>query len=120
VGDNLKVRVPTGSPAPKFRRGDTIPVNVKYDYKGMAQEARFKFELGTGVYPTYFSKYTWSPEISIQLAAAMDWESREFDSTFKIPTSLDLGLYNTRGTLRTISDVTQEIDTDWSAIEVVA
>lgn len=105
------------SPAPKFRPGDKILVDAKYDYMGMPQNAMFKFELGTGIYPIFTSKYAWA-EVQVPVAGAMGWSSRQFSTDFTVP-NIEKGVYSTRGTLRTVDDVTQEIDTDWSVLEIV-
>lgn len=104
-------------PAPKFRPGDKILVDVKYDYKGVPQNVMFKFELGTGVYPIFSSKHTFS-EVQVSVASAMDWDGRQFNTSFATP-NIAKGVYSTRGTLRTVEDVTQEIDTDWSVLEII-
>ena len=108
-----------------FRRGDSIPVHVEYEYKGIPQNGKFKFEVAKYDLTPWNSIKTW-PEVDVtDIPGAMDWEPLEFDTAFVIPSNMPLGSYATRGTLRTLIDVTKEDEIDWElgslgVLEIIA
>jgi len=115
----LTIGKETGSPGvPQFRPGDKIPAHVEYDYKGLDQDAKLTFSIGTGVYPTYNVKNTW-PDVTIALEGSMDWLGRSIDAQFTIPTTMAKGTYSARVRLKTVTKVTEETDTEWGALEIV-
>ncbi len=98
--------------------GDKVPFTAPYDYKGKAQSGRLTISLGTGVYPSFFTKYTFSP-ISVSFNEAMDWQGGVINGQFTLPSTLEPGqTYSVRAKLEAISDYTQETDTDWGVITI--
>lgn len=109
-----------GADIPIFQRGSTMPVHVAFNYRGLPQNGKFKFEIGGGVWPTFTPEKTYSEVDVTGIDGAMDFEAREFEAQYVIPTNISLGVKSIRGTLRTLTDVTDEKDTRYSAIEIVA
>ncbi|GAI63409.1 unnamed protein product, partial [marine sediment metagenome] len=96
-----------------YNIGDKVPFTAPYEYKGKAQSGRLTISLGTGVYPSFFTKHTFSP-ISISFNEAMDWQGGVINGRFTLPSTLKPGqTYSVRAKLEAISDYTQETDTDW-------
>lgn len=95
--------------------GDRVSYNAPYEYKGKAQSGWLTISLGTGVYPSFFTKHTF-PRIAVSFSEAMDWTPGKLTGSFILPTTLVPGqTYNTRAKLET-ADGKQEIDTDWGMI----
>ncbi|MBA7685579.1 hypothetical protein ES703_94004 [subsurface metagenome] len=100
--------------------GDRISFSAPYKYKGMRQSGQLVLELGTGVYPTFYPVVRYSP-MPVAFAEAMDWESRSLSGTFVLTEALEPGrTYSVRAKLETLTDKTQETDTDWGVITIVA
>ena len=98
--------------------GDKVPFTAVYEYEGKAQRGRLTISLGTGIYPSFFTKHTYSP-VAIDFEESMDWRGGTIDGNFTLPTTLEPGqTYSVRAKLEAISDYTQETDTDWSAFDV--
>ena len=98
--------------------GDKVPFTAVYEYKGKAQSGRLTISLGTGIYPSFSTKYTYSP-ISVDFEESMDWRGGTIDGNFTLPPTLEPGqTYSVRAKLEAISDYTQETDTDWSAFNI--
>jgi len=101
-----------------YNIGDKVPFTAPYEYKGKAQSGRLTISLGTGVYPSFFTKHTFSP-ISVSFNEAMDWRGGVIDGRFTLPTTLEPGqTYSVRAKLEAISDYTQETDTDWGVLTI--
>lgn len=97
--------------------GDTVGYEAPYDYKGKAQSGWLTISLGTGVYPSFFTKHTFS-RIRVSFDEAMDWTSGYLSGHFTLPTTLELGqTYSVRAKLET-DDGKQETDTDWGVITI--
>ncbi len=111
-------------PAPGFKAtsgtydiGDSVPWTMVYQYKGKAQGGWLTISLGTGVYPSFFTKHTF-PRIRVSFDEAMDWMPGELSGNFTLPTALEPGqTYSVRAKLET-DDGKQETDTDWGVIEI--
>ncbi|MBA7702688.1 hypothetical protein ES703_111457 [subsurface metagenome] len=98
--------------------GDTVPFTAPYDYKGIAQSGQLTISLGTGVYPSFFTKHTYSP-IPVTFEEAADWEHRGLEGSITLPPGLEPGqTYSVRAKLETLTVKTQETDTDWSAFDI--
>ncbi|GAI76997.1 unnamed protein product, partial [marine sediment metagenome] len=101
-----------------YNMGDKVPFTAPYEYKGKAQSGRLTISLGTGVYPSFFTKHTFSP-VSVSFGEAMDWQGRVIDGQFTLPSTLESGqTYSVRAKLEAISDYTQETDTDWGVLAI--
>ena len=110
---NLDFQVEEGT----YDIGDSVPYDAPYEYKGKTQGGWLTISLGTGVYPSFFTKYTYSRK-AVSFSEAMDWTSGEFFGTFILPATLEPGqTYNTRAKLET-ADGAQIIDTDWGVISI--
>lgn len=111
-------------PAPGFEAtpgtynlGDRVPWSMVYQYKGKAQGGWLTISLGTGVYPSFFTKHTFS-RVSVSFDEAMDWTLGNLSGNFTLPTTLERGqTYSVRAKLET-ADGAAEIDTDWGVITV--
>ncbi|MBA7680830.1 hypothetical protein ES703_89151 [subsurface metagenome] len=98
--------------------GDRVPFSASYKYRGKRQSGQLVLELGTGVYPTFYSKVRYAP-MPVEFAEAMDWESRSLSGTFILTEALEPGrTYSVRAKLETLIDRTQETDTDWGVITI--
>jgi len=104
-----------------YKIGDTVPFSLSYEYKGKSQSGRLVLSLGTGVYPSFFTVQTYSP-MAVAFAESMDWVRKTITGgTFVLTAALEPGkTYNTRAKLETLEDLTQETDTDWGVITIVA
>ncbi|GAI64721.1 unnamed protein product, partial [marine sediment metagenome] len=101
-----------------YNMGDKVPFTAPYEYKGKAQGGHLTISLGTGAYPSFYTKHTFSP-ISVSFNEAMDWRGGVIDGRFTLPTTLEPGqTYSVRVKLEAISDYTQETDTDWGVITI--
>ena len=97
--------------------GDRVSYNAPYEYKGKAQSGWLTIYLGTGVYPSFFIKYTY-PRLAVSFSEAMDWTPGQLSGSFVLPSGLVAGqTYNVRGKLET-ADGAQIIDTDWGVISI--
>ena len=100
-----------------YNLGERVPFDAPYDYKGKAQRGWLTISLGTGVYPSFFTKHTFSRQ-SVFFDEAMDWTSDRLSGRFTLPTTLELGqTYSVRAKLET-EDGAREIDTDWGVITI--
>lgn len=98
--------------------GDRVPFSASYKYQGKRQSGQLVLELGTGVYPTFYSRVIYSP-MAVAFEEAMDWESRRLEGTFLLTEGLEPGqTYSMRAKLETLVDRTQETDTDWGVIAI--
>ncbi len=98
--------------------GEKVPFTAPYDYKGKAQSGRLTIFLGTGVYPSFFTKHTFSP-VSVSFKESMDWRGGVINGQFTLPSTLKPGqTYSVRAKLEAISDYTQETDTDWGVLKI--
>jgi len=98
--------------------GANVPFTAPYDYKGIEQEGQLVIEIGTGVYPTFNSVYTYAP-IPVHFDVAAEWERRGLSGDITLPDTLITGqTYSVRAKLETLEIRTQEIDTDWSAFDI--
>lgn len=98
--------------------GEQVPFTALFDYIGKAQSGRLTIYLGTGVYPTFYTKYAFDP-ITISFNKSMNWQSFAITGKITLPPSLEPGqTYSVQAKLEATSDFTQEIDTDWGAIKV--
>ena len=110
---NFDIQVQGGT----YDLGDTVSFTAPYEYKGKAQGGRLTISLGTGVYPSFTTKYTFS-SISVNFEESADWVSKTLSGNFKLPTNLEPGqTYSVRAKLET-NDGKQETDTDWGVIKV--
>ena len=97
--------------------GDRVGYTAPYEYKGKAQGGWLTISLGTGVYPSFFTKYTY-PRKAITFNEAIDWVSRQLSGSFTLPTTLESGqTYSVRAKLET-ADGKQETDTDWGVLTI--
>lgn len=113
---NVDFSVPKGT----YEIGDNVPFTLSYEYKGRQQRGQLSISIGTGVYPTFNPVVNLSP-MSVDFGQSMDWASHSFSGTFALTGALEAGrMYNTRAKLETLEDRTQEIDTDWSVIDIAA
>lgn len=104
--------------AGEYEIGDYVNFSIEYEYRGKAQQGQLVLYIGTGVYPTFTTKKTYSA-MPISFEEAMDWTKETISGTFVIPSGLAAGqTYSMRGKLETLEDTTQEIDTDWSVITI--
>jgi len=98
-----------------YEIGDRVSYSAPYEYKGKAQGGWLTIYLGTGVYPSFFIKYTY-PRRAVSFSEAMDWTPSQLSGSFILPTTLVPGqTYNVRAKLET-ADGKQETDTDWGVI----
>ena len=103
-----------------FDPGSTASVIATGRYRGRAQGGSITISLGTGVPPTFFSRFT-VPIIPVNFNEAYDWQDFSFRANFTIPTNVELGqTYNLRATIQTFMEPTQETETDWGVIEITA
>lgn len=103
-----------------YNIGDKVPFTAPYDYKGIAQDGQLTISIGTGVYPSFFTKHTFAP-IRVRFEAAADWETRGLNGNITLPDVLEPGqTYSVRARLETLTVKTQETDTDWSAFDIKA
>jgi len=110
---NFDIQVQGGT----YDLGDTVSFTAPYEYKGKAQGGRLTISLGTGVYPSFTTKYTFS-SISVNFEESADWVSKTLSGNFKLPTNLEPGqTYSVRAKLET-NDGKQETDTDWGVIKI--
>lgn len=110
---NLKFQAVRGT----YDLGDKVPYEVAFDYKGKGQGGSLTILLGTGIYPSFFTKHTF-PQVRVSFEEAYDWRAHQLSGTFTIPSTLEHGqTYSVRATLRT-DDGAQEIDTDWTVITI--
>ncbi|MBA7544052.1 hypothetical protein ES705_36398 [subsurface metagenome] len=101
-----------------YNIGDKVPFTAPYEYKGKAQSGRLTISLGTGVYPSFFTKHTFAP-VSVSFKESMDWQGGVINGQFTLPSTLEPGqTYSVRAKLEAISDYTQETDTDWGIITI--
>jgi len=99
--------------------GDRVGYTAPYEYKGKAQGGWLTISLGTGAYPSFFTKHTFA-RVAVSFEQAMDWASGQLSGSFTLPTTLEPGqTYNVRAKLET-ADGKQETDTDWSAFDITA
>jgi len=111
-------------PAPGFEAtpgtydiGDRVPWSMVYQYKGKAQGGYLTISLGTGTYPSFFTKHTFS-RVAVSFWEAMDWASGQLSGSFTLPPTLKPGqTYSVRAKLET-ADGAQETDTDWGVITI--
>jgi len=104
-----------------FDPGSVGSFTATCQYKGRAQGGAIKIELGTGVAPTFFSKFRLMPEIAVSFSESQDWRDFSFRGNFTIPTTAEKGQkYNLRGKIETFFDPTDESETDWGVIEITA
>ncbi|MBA7702363.1 hypothetical protein ES703_111127 [subsurface metagenome] len=97
--------------------GDRVPWTMVYQYKGKAQGGYLTISLGTGVAPSFFTKYTF-PRVAVSFDEAMDWTSSQLSGRLTLPTTLETGqTYSVRAKLET-ADGAQETDTDWGVITI--
>lgn len=100
-----------------YKLGERVSFSAPYEYKGKAQSGYLTISLGTGVYPSFFTKHTF-PRISVTFKEAMDWTAGSLSGNFTLPTTLVPGqTYNVRAKLKT-ADGAQETDTDWGVITI--
>ena len=100
--------------------GDSVPFTGPYEYKGIAQSGRLTISLGTGVSPTFSTKYTYPP-IAVTFNEAIDWIGGTVSGSFKLPTTLEPGqTYSVRAKLEALTQPTQETDTDWGVLTITA
>lgn len=100
-----------------YNLGSGVPYDAPYEYKGKAQVGYLTISLGTGVYPSFFTKYTF-PRKGLSFDEAADWTPGELSGAFILPATLELGqTYSIRAKLET-ADGKQETDTDWGAIKI--
>lgn len=100
-----------------YNIGDVVPYEARYEYRGKAQSGKLTISLGTGVYPSFFTKHTFPPEI-VSFNEAYDWTPGLFSGNFTLPTTLEQGqTYSIRAKLET-DDGKQETDTDWGVIVI--
>ncbi|GAJ12354.1 unnamed protein product, partial [marine sediment metagenome] len=98
--------------------GARVSFTAPYDYKGKAQSGRLTISLGTGVYPSFFTKHTFAP-LSVSFKESMNWQSGVINGQFTLPSTLEPGqTYSVRAKLEAISDYTQETDTDWGVLTI--
>jgi len=87
-------------------------------YKGRAQGGSLKVEMGTGLAPTFFSRFTVAT-IPVSFSESFDWQDFSFRGNFTIPTNVEKGTkYNIRGTIQTTMEPTKESESDWGVIEI--
>jgi len=97
--------------------GDRVSYSAPYEYKGKAQGGWLTIYLGTGVYPSFFTRHTF-PRIALSFGEAMDWTPGQLSGSFVLPSGLVAGqMYNVRAKLET-ADGKQIIDTDWGMITI--
>ncbi|GAJ10588.1 unnamed protein product, partial [marine sediment metagenome] len=81
--------------------GDSVPWTMVYQYKGKAQGGWLTISLGTGAYPSFFTKHTF-PRVSVSFDEAMAWTPGSLSGSFTLPTTLEPGqTYNVRAKLET-------------------
>ncbi|MBA7610073.1 hypothetical protein ES703_17278 [subsurface metagenome] len=101
-----------------YNIGDKVPFTAAYDYKGIAQDGQLTISIGTGVYPTFNTVYTY-PAKPVTFAEAADWLTRGLEGSITLPGVLEPGqTYSVRAKLETLTVPTQETDTDWSAFDI--
>lgn len=100
-----------------YNLGQSVPYTAPYKYKGKAQGGYLTISLGTGVYPSFFTKHTFA-KIRVTFAEAVAWKSDSLSGSFTLPTTLEPGqTYSTRAKLET-DDGAQETDTDWTVFSI--
>jgi len=103
-----------------YQEGDTVPFTGPYEYKGPAQPGQLTISLGTGVYPSFYTKHTYPPS-AVGFAASDGWSFNQLSGSIVIPPGLEPGqTYSVRARLEGLTEKTQEIDTDWSAFDLLA
>jgi len=112
---NFDFRAQSGT----YSLGASVPFDAPYEYKGKAQSGWLTISLGTGAYPSFFTKHTFS-RLRVNFNEAMDWASGQLTGSFTLPTTLQAGqTYSVRAKLET-DDGKQETDTDWGVITIEA
>ena len=97
--------------------GDDVSWDLLYKYKGKAQSGWLTISLGTGIYPSFSTKHTFS-RVSVELNEAVDWDQRHWSGKFTLPTILEPGqTYSVRLKLET-GDGIQEIGTEYGAVAI--
>lgn len=97
--------------------GAVVPFTASYKYKGKAQSGWLTISLGTGVYPSFFTKHTFA-RTAVSFVESMDWAPGYLSGNFALPTTLEQGqTYSVRAKLET-ADGVQETDTDWGVITI--
>ena len=100
-----------------YNLGDSVPFTASYKYKGKAQGGWLTISLGTGVSPSFSTKYTF-PQRAVSFSQAMDWTTGYLSGSFTLPTTLVPGqTYSVRAKLET-ADGVQETDTDWGVLTI--
>ena len=102
-----------------YQEGDTVPFTGPYEYKGIAQPGRLTISFGTGLFPSFFTKYTYPP-VPVGFAASIGWTFNELVGSVVIPPGLEPGqTYSVRARLESLTEGPPETDTDQDAFDIL-
>lgn len=111
---NVDITIATNT----YEIGESVPFSVAYSYKGPAQSGILTISLGTGIDPTFLTKYTF-PGIPTELQMSTDWKPGAITGSITLPSSLVPGqTYSVRGTLKTADNEVEKSETDYSVITI--
>lgn len=91
-----------------YRIGDSLTYTGSYKYQGKPQAGSLVISIGTGIFPSFISKYDYSAEL-LDLEGSMDWKEGTFEGSIVLPDILDVEqTYSMRAVIETADGVRDE------------